>query len=117
MLSNEVTMKRAIIPALFLALFLAVPAVPQDGGADELKLEIQVLSEQVEKQGKALKELQTYVSNQRGQAAALVKALKKAEKEGFLMPIPANDAKKALLSGLQKYAAVAAGGNPQTEKE
>ena len=117
MLSNEVPMKRAILPALFLGLLLSVPAVPQDGGDGELKLEIQGLQEQLDKQGKALKELQTYVSNQKGQAAALVKALKKAEKKGFTYPAPHNDARKALLSGLQKFAAVAAGGNPQSEKE
>ncbi len=116
MLSNEVPMKRAILPALFLGLLLSVPAVPQDGG-DGLNLEIQGLQEQLDKQGKALEELQTYVSNQKGQAAALVKALKKAEKKGFTYPAPHNDARKALLSGLQKFAAVAAGGNPQSEKE
>jgi len=109
-------MKRAILPALGLALLLALPAIPQDGGND-LQDEVDTLKEQVELQEKQIKELKEYVANQQKQAAALSKALGRAEKEGFLLPAPNNDAKKALLSGLKQFASVAAGGAPKADDD
>jgi uncharacterized coiled-coil protein SlyX len=106
-------MKRAIFPALCLALLLSVPAVPQDGGSDEeLKLRITALEDQVEKQQATLAEMQTYLGKMKGEAATLAKKLKSSEKKGFLYPAPANDARRALLFGLQDWAAVASGGKP-----
>ena len=106
-------MKRAIFPALCLALLLSVPAIPQDGGSDEeLELRVTALEAQVEKQQTSLKEMQSYLGNLRGEAATLAKKLKASEKKGFLYPAPANDARRALLFGLQDWAAVASGGKP-----
>jgi hypothetical protein len=106
-------MKRAIFPALCLALLLSVPAIPQDRGSEEeLELRVTALEEQVEKQQAALKEMQTYLGTMRGEAATLAKKLKASERKGYLYPAPNNDSRRALLYGLQDWAAVAAGGKP-----
>ncbi|MHC4136767.1 MAG: hypothetical protein ACYTDU_03760 [Planctomycetota bacterium] len=106
-------MKRAVFPALCLALLLSVPAVPQDEGSEEeLKLRVTALEDQVEKQQATLAEMQTYLGNMKGEAAALAKKLKASEKKGYLYPAPNNDSRRALLYGLQDWASVAAGGKP-----
>jgi len=106
-------MNRAIFPALCLALLLSVPAIPQDGKTgEELDLRVTALEEQVEKQQTALKEMQTYLGQVRGEAATLARKLKASEKKGYLYPAPNNDSRRALLYGLQDWAAVASGGKP-----
>lgn len=107
-------MKRAILPALGLALLLSIPAVSQD---EEVTLpqEVETLKKKVEEQDVAIKQLQAYVEQQKKQAVKLGKSLAAAEEGGFLMPVPANDAKKSLLSGLQEFAGVAAGGEAKAE--
>lgn len=106
-------MKRAIFPALCLALLLSVPAVPQDDNSEEeLKLRITALEDQVEKQQATLAEMQSYLDKMKGEAATLSKKLKASEKKGYLYPAPNNDSRRALLYGLQDWAAVASGGKP-----
>jgi len=109
-------MKRAILPALSLALLLSLPAVSQDEGKT-MEKEIEALKTKVEEQDAALKQLQTYVDNQKKQAARLAKSLAAAEEEGFLLPAPNNDAKKSLLSGLKAFAGVAAGSEPKAKSD
>jgi hypothetical protein len=107
-------MKRAVFPALALALLLSVPAISQE--EVDLGAEVTALKKKVEEQDAALKLLQQYVDNQKRQAGRLGKSLSTAEKEGFLLPAPNNDAKEALLSGLKDFAQVAAGGAPATDE-
>ena len=111
-------MKRWILPTLALALVLALPALSQDE-AMTLDQKVEELQKKVEAQDRALKELQTYVDRQKAQAARLGKNLATAEEGGFLEPAPNTDAKKALLSGLQEFAGVAAGGEvkPAEDRE
>jgi len=106
-------MKRAIVPALFLALLLSLPAVSQD---DErtLREEVDALKQKVEEQDAALKKLQDFVDRQKKQAGRLAKSMDKAEEEGFLLPAPNNDAKRALLDGIREFAKVAGGGEPKS---
>ncbi|MHC4547259.1 MAG: hypothetical protein ACYTEZ_00660 [Planctomycetota bacterium] len=107
-------MKRAIFPALCLALLLSGPAVPQDTVEDELELRLRTLEEQAVKQQALLQEVQTYLGQTRGEAATLVDMLRAAEKKGFLYPAPNVDSRRALLYGMQRYAAVAAGRKPRS---
>lgn len=107
-------MKRAILPALGLALLLSIPAVSQEEGVT-LDQQVANLKKKVEEQDAALKALQTYVDHQKEQAKRLGKSLAAAEEEGFLLPAPNNDAKQTLLSGLQLFAGVAAGGEPAAD--
>lgn len=109
-------MKRAILPALGLALLLSIPAISQEGEGVTLDQEVAALKKKVEEQDAALKALQTYVDHQKEQAAKLGKSLEAAEKEGFLEAGANMDSRKSLLSGLQEYAGVAAGGEPKAEK-
>ena len=109
-------MKHAIIPALLLGLILVVPAVSKDGDAGLAK-EVTVLKEKVAEQGALLKQVATYLDTQRGEAATLLKLLKKAGKQGFTFPAPNVEAKKALLLGLQRYALVASGGTAEPLKD
>jgi septal ring factor EnvC (AmiA/AmiB activator) len=107
-------MKRAILPALGLALVLSLPAVSQEEG--DLRKEVDALKQKVEEQDAALKDLKTYVDRQKTQAARLAKSLAASEEQGFLLPAPNNDSRKALLAGLQEFAGVAAGGEPKPEE-
>jgi len=107
-------MTRAILPTLCLALLLCLPALSQDE-APTLDQQVEALTKKVEEQDAALKELQAYVDHQKTQAKRLAKSLAAAEEGGFLMPVPANDAKKSLLSGLQDFAGVAAGATPKPD--
>jgi hypothetical protein len=107
-------MKRLILPALGLALLLSIPAASQEEPMP-LDKQVEALAKKVEEQDAALKELRAYVDRQKTQAARLGKSLAAAEEGGFLEPAPNNDAKKALLSGLQEFAGVAAGGEPTAE--
>jgi hypothetical protein len=107
-------MKRAILPVLGLALLLSLPAVSQDEGPT-LDEKVEVLIKKVEEQDAALKELKAYVDNQKAQAKRLGKSLATAEKEGFTLPAPNNDAKESLLKGLQEFADVAAGSEPRKD--
>jgi len=108
-------MKRALFLLPVLALLLAVPAVSQDAGRDDLAGDVEKLEKLVAAQQKTLQELQTYVGVLKGEAATLRKALAKAETDGFTLPAPNNSAKKALLQGLQRWAHVAATGKAPTE--
>lgn len=108
-------MKRVILPVLGLALLLSLPAVSQEAGGPTLDEKVEALTKKVEEQDAALKELQAYVENQKAQAKRLDKSLAKAEEEGFLLPAPNNDAKASLLKGLQEFAGVAAGGEPEKD--
>lgn len=105
-------MKRAIVPALFLALLLSIPAVSQDDGRT-LREEVDALTKKVEEQDAALKRLQEYVDRQMKQAGRLAKSMDAAEEKGFLLPAPNNDAKRALLKGIRDFAAVVGGGEPK----
>lgn len=107
-------MKRAILPVFGLALLLSIPAVSQDQGPT-LDEKVEALTLKVAEQDAALKKLQTYVDNQKAQAARLGKSLATAEEEGFTLPAPNNEAKESLLKGLQEYAAVASGADPKKE--
>jgi septal ring factor EnvC (AmiA/AmiB activator) len=107
-------MKRAVLPILCLLVLLSIPAVSQEE-AMTLDKEVEALKKKVEEQDAALKALQTYVDRQKAQASKLIKDLAAAEAGGFLEPAPNNDAKKALLSGLQEFAGVAAGEEPKAE--
>jgi septal ring factor EnvC (AmiA/AmiB activator) len=108
-------MKRSILPVLGLALFLSIPAISQDEAKPSLDKQVEELTKKVEEQDKAMKELRTYVEQQKMQAARLARSLASAEEGGFLEPAPNTDAKKALLSGLQDFAGVAAGAAPKPE--
>lgn len=111
-------MKRAILPALFFALLLAVPAIPQ-GGAREADLANQVeqLKEAVARQEAQIAELQKYVEAQKSAAAVLVRQVESADKKGYLYPAPNTDARKALLYGLKDFAEVAAAGTAAPEQD
>jgi len=104
-------MKRALVPALFLALFLSIPAVSQDDG-QTLHEQLDALTKKVDEQDAALKRLQEYVDRQKKQAGRLAKAMDAAEEQGFLLPAPNNDSKRALLKGIRDFAKVAGGGEP-----
>ncbi|HEX5139146.1 MAG TPA: hypothetical protein VFY93_19415 [Planctomycetota bacterium] len=110
-------MKRVILPVLGLALLLSLPALSQDEGGPTLDEKVEALTKKVEEQDAALKQLQTYVDNQKAQAKRLGKSLASAEDQGFLLPAPNNEAKESLLKGLQEYAGVAAGGAPAPKKD
>jgi len=109
-------MKRAIVPALFLALLLSLPAVSQDDG-DTLQKDVDALKQKVEEQDAALKKLQDYVDAQKKQALSLAKSMDTAEREGFLLPAPNNDAKRAVLDGIRQFAKVAAGSAAKSDDE
>ena len=102
-------MKRAILPALAIALLLAVPAIPQ-GGTSDTEKRIEQLEQAAADQQKQIKDLQGYVNALKKEAATLVKHLARADKGGFTYPAPNVDAKEELLKGLQSFAAVASSG-------
>jgi len=104
-------LKRALVPALLLALLIAVPALPQ-GGADALVKEVAALKVKVAQQEEALKLLSEFHAKQTAEAAALLRAIGLAEKEGVLMPTPNVEAKRTLLLAFARYALVASGGVP-----
>jgi len=110
-------MKRVILPVLGLALLLSLPALSQDDGGPTLDEKVEALTKKVEEQDAALKQLQTYVDNQKAQAKRLAKSLSTSEQQGFLLAGTNNDAKVSLLKGLEEYADVAAGGNPAPKKD
>jgi septal ring factor EnvC (AmiA/AmiB activator) len=109
-------MKRAILPAICLALLLSLPAVSQEEGPT-LEQKVADLTKKVEEQGAALKELQAYVDHQKTQAKRLNKSLSNAEEQGFLLPAPNNEAKKSLLDGLHAFADVAGGAEPKKDSD
>jgi hypothetical protein len=103
-------MKRAIFPALLIAVFLAVPAIPQaERGEDELAQKVEELTELVSLQDARIKALEGSLKAQRSAAAAMGKAIKFAEKKGFAYPAPNIDAREALLKGLIDYAKAVSG--------
>lgn len=109
-------MKRALVMIPILALLLAVPAIPQESVTQaDLGLQVSKLKEQVAQQATALKEMQSWMLAQQGQAKALAKKIKEAEKKGFLLPAPHNDAKQALLDGLKGLADSLAGTKPDEQ--
>lgn len=101
-------MKRAILMALGLALLLSIPTLTLADEKTDLQQQVDELSKTVEEQQTAIKEMQGYLDRQKKEAAALVKAVDRAVKEGFYYPAPHVDAKKALVEGLKSYARVAA---------
>lgn len=110
-------MKRAILPALAFACLLALPAIPQGKGADELQKQVDDLEDQVSAQADELKLIQTYIKDNKAAAARLHKATETAEKGGVLLPIPANDARKTFLHGVRDFAKVAAGDEKTKKKK
>jgi hypothetical protein len=102
-------MKRALIPALVLALVFVAPALPQGEPKDEkaLQKDVLVLMETVEAQETRIAALEAYVAATKAEAATLSKHLKKAEADGFTFPAPNTDSRKGLLLGLQRFAHVA----------
>ena len=84
-------MKRAILPALAIALLLAVPAIPQGGKSDTEK-RIEKLEQAAADQASQIKDLQGYVTALKKEAATLDKHLAKADKSGFTYPAPNTDA-------------------------
>jgi septal ring factor EnvC (AmiA/AmiB activator) len=112
-------MKRAILPALVLALCVSIPVFSQDDQENEteaLQAELATLKEKVDQQSTRIEQLEGYVAKTKSQAIALHEKLKFAEKKGFTYPAPHTDARKALLFGLQDYAAVAGGGSAAKRK-
>ncbi len=103
------SLKRALVPALLLALLIAVPALSQ-GGADSLAKEVGALKAKVAQQEEALKRLSDFHAKQTAEAAALLRAIHLAEKEGVLMPTPNVEAKRTLLLAFARFALVASGG-------
>jgi peptidoglycan hydrolase CwlO-like protein len=95
--------------ALGLALLLSIPTLTMAQDESDLQQQVDELSKTVEQQQAAIKEMQGYLDKNQTEAAALLKALEKAEKEGFYYPAPHVDAKKALVAGMKSYARVAAG--------
>jgi len=97
-------MKRAIWMTLGLALLLSVPAL--SGGEEEAALQKQVdkLKLAVAAQGAAIKEMQSWILVRKAEGKALAKAVRTAEKKGFLYPAPHVDAKRVLLQGLKQFA-------------
>jgi hypothetical protein len=111
-------MKRAILVALLIGLFLAVPAIPQ-GGAGDAKPgeELLELKAKVAEQEDRIAQLEEYLEAHKLAAAKLVERLKFADKKGFTYPAPNIDAREALLRGLTAYAEVATGGKTLPKKE
>ena len=111
-------MKRAILPALVLALCVAIPALSQDEENETAALmkDVAELKEKLDQQAGRIEQLEAYTAKTKSQANALHAKLKFAEKNGYMYPAPHNDARKALLFGLQDYAAVAGGGSAQKRK-
>jgi len=110
-------MKRAILPALAFACLLALPALPQGSGDEELQKRIDDLEEQVVANAELLVQFKTYLHENKLAAVALYKATESAEKGGVLLPIPANDARKLFLYGVRDFAkAVAADAKPKKKK-
>jgi hypothetical protein len=105
-------MKRAILPTLCLALLLALPARTQGEPKPDLPSRVEQLEQVVERQARQIDALEQYVTLLKNESARLGDAPRVAEKGGFLLPTPANDAKKALLHGIGRFAASAATGKP-----
>lgn len=108
-------MKRAIYPALLVALVLVVPALSQSEGEDLAK-RVSVLEEKVAEQEGQITELSKHVEAVKKEAARLAKSLGKAEKDGFTYPAPNTAAKEELLKGLQRFAKVASGAKIKDER-
>ncbi|MGH7163656.1 MAG: hypothetical protein ACREID_09235 [Planctomycetota bacterium] len=109
-------MKRAIIPALLVALLFAVPAGSQDDAAT-LREEVDALKAKVEEQDRRIWTLHAYVDATKKEAKSLAKALESADKGGFTFPAPNADAKATLLKGLQAFAKTASTGLVATKDE
>ena len=103
-------MTRILIPALFLMLIVAAPAVPQGGAvpADEqiatLVGEVTVLKEKVAKQDALLKELLAFHETRKADNEKLVVALQAAYKAGYTYPSPQPKAREALYQAILGYA-------------
>jgi len=108
-------MKRAFLWTLLLGLLLAVPAVPQDG--DSRDRVIEALEKKLEEQDLRLKTLEAYVEAQKTAGERLAAKVRQADKKGFLYPAPHTEAKKALLTGLGRYANAVATGTAPAEEE
>jgi hypothetical protein len=110
-------MKRAILPALLIALFLAVPAIPQGGVGDgDPAQQIEELKAMVVEQEKRIDQLEGYLEAHKTAAAKLVAKLKFADKNGFTYPAPNIEAREALLKGLTAFAESATGGKKLPKK-
>lgn len=95
-------MRQLLVPALLLTLAVSTFAIPEEKA--DLATQVKDLSARVDKQEARILELAKALELSRQASQALSKRLEEAEKLGFLLPAPNNDAKKALLSGLQDYA-------------
>jgi len=99
-------MKGFALPLALLCLVFAVPALSQgsEKKEDDLATQVKKLTEQVEKQQKAIDELTKRAEADKKAAASLAKQLTKARKGGFTYPAPNIDAREALLGGLEAFA-------------
>lgn len=99
-------MKSYFLPLMLLGLVFAVPALSQGAGKEEdLAKSVKELQKKVDEQQKRIETLETRAKADAKASEALAKRLKKARKDGFTYPAPNPDAKEALLSGLETYAA------------
>ena len=113
-------MKRVILATLFLATLFVLPAISQDSGKEAdlaeaiatLTEELEKLQETVDRQGRQIKALESALARQAAEAKKLVEATEFAQKKGFLLPTPANDARGALLFGVRRFAVVVSGSTP-----
>ena len=118
-------MKRFVLPTLLLSFLLVLPAVSQSAAQerdlaeeiDDLKMQIDELVEQAMVQRAEIGKLRGRLDAQASEAAKLVKATEAAQRRGFLLPTPANDARGALLFGVRRYATVVTGTSPRGSLE
>jgi len=103
-------MTRKIALALLVALFLASAAVPQgtrrvstDERVKLLEADVALLQETVKKQQKLLKDSVAQLDTLKVEGLQLVKAVEKAERDGFAYPAPNVDARQGLLDGLKRF--------------
>ena len=113
-------MKRVILATLFLATLFVLPAISQDSGKEAdpteaiatLTEELEKLQETVDRQGRQIKALEATLARHATEAKKLIQATEFAQKHGFLLPTPANDARGAFLFGVKRFAVVVSGSSP-----
>ncbi len=103
-------MTRNIALALLVALLLASVAVPQgttpvstDGRVKLLEADVALLQETVKKQQELLKDSLARLDTLKAEGLQLVKAVEKAERDGFAYPAPNINARQGLLDGLKRF--------------
>ena len=102
-------MKRALAIVLLGALVLSLPALSQGAPAPDPEAKVSALEKQVEQQAARLAALEAWRKAVEARAKALEAKLRVAKEKGFTLPAPNNDAKEALLGGLQDFARALSG--------